>query len=50
MSAKRNVLAGELSYAEQRLLEIGITISSRAGVILLDEPMQDWINMKLVKL
>jgi len=39
MSAKRNVLAGELSYAEQRLLEIGITISSRAGVILLDEPM-----------
>lgn len=39
MSAKRNVIAGELSYAEQRLLEIGITISSRADVILLDEPM-----------
>jgi branched-chain amino acid transport system ATP-binding protein len=39
MTMKRNVIAGELSYAEQRLLEIGITISSGADVILLDEPM-----------
>jgi len=38
MAARRDVIAGELSYAEQRLLEIGITISSGANVILLDEP------------
>lgn len=38
MTERRNVIAGTLSYAEQRLLEIGITISSGAEVILLDEP------------
>jgi branched-chain amino acid transport system ATP-binding protein len=32
------VPAGILSYAEQRALEIGITIASGASVILLDEP------------
>jgi branched-chain amino acid transport system ATP-binding protein len=31
-------MAGELTYAEQRALEIGITIASGANVILLDEP------------
>ncbi|MEK9872458.1 MAG: ABC transporter ATP-binding protein [Betaproteobacteria bacterium] len=31
-------LAGELTYAEQRALEIGITIASGSDVILLDEP------------
>jgi branched-chain amino acid transport system ATP-binding protein len=35
---RRNVQAGVLSYAEQRALEIGITIAGKAGVILLDEP------------
>jgi branched-chain amino acid transport system ATP-binding protein len=30
--------AGSLSYADQRALEIGITISSGAEIILLDEP------------
>lgn len=39
LSSKRDTIAGELSYAEQRLLEIGITVSSGAKVILLDEPM-----------
>lgn len=39
MHERRDIAAGELSYAEQRLLEIGITISSGADVILLDEPM-----------
>lgn len=34
----RNVLAGVLPYAEQRALEIGITIAGGADVILLDEP------------
>jgi branched-chain amino acid transport system ATP-binding protein len=32
------VLAGVLSYAEQRALEIGITIAGGADVVLLDEP------------
>jgi branched-chain amino acid transport system ATP-binding protein len=35
---RRSVQAGVLSYAEQRALEIGITIAGEAGVILLDEP------------
>ena len=30
--------AGLLTYAEQRALEIGITIAGGADVILLDEP------------
>ena len=35
---RRNVLAGVLTYAEQRALEIGITVAGGAEVILLDEP------------
>ena len=35
---KRDVLAGNLTYAEQRVLEVGITIAGGASVILLDEP------------
>jgi len=35
---KRDVLAMNLTYAEQRALEIGITIAGGAHVILLDEP------------
>ncbi len=35
---RRNVAAGSLTYAEQRALEIGITIAGGASVILLDEP------------
>ena len=35
---KRDVLAINLTYAEQRALEIGITIAGGASVILLDEP------------
>ena len=38
LAQRRNVCAGLLSYAEQRALEIGITIASGADVILLDEP------------
>ena len=36
--ARRDVPAGVLTYAEQRALEIGITIASGADVIMLDEP------------
>jgi branched-chain amino acid transport system ATP-binding protein len=35
---RRNMPAGVLAYAEQRALEIGITIAGGAEVILLDEP------------
>jgi branched-chain amino acid transport system ATP-binding protein len=35
---RRSVMASVLSYAEQRALEIGITIAGGADVILLDEP------------
>jgi branched-chain amino acid transport system ATP-binding protein len=35
---RRDTLAGNLTYAEQRALEIGITVASGADVILLDEP------------
>ncbi|HEY0329427.1 MAG TPA: ABC transporter ATP-binding protein [Rhodopseudomonas sp.] len=35
---RRDVPAGLLTYAEQRALEIGITIAGGANVILLDEP------------
>lgn len=38
MTARRNVPAGVLTYAEQRALEIGITIAGGADVIMLDEP------------
>ncbi len=38
LGRRRNTPAGVLSYAEQRALEIGITIASGADVILLDEP------------
>src|ERR1700674_1753408 len=38
MTARRSTLAGVLTYAEQRALEIGITIAGDSSVILLDEP------------
>ena len=38
LDKKRDVLGMNLTYAEQRALEIGITIAGGAGVILLDEP------------
>ena len=38
LEKKRDVLAVNLTYAEQRALEIGVTIAGGAGVILLDEP------------
>lgn len=38
LDKQRDTLAMHLSYAEQRALEVGITIASGANVILLDEP------------
>jgi branched-chain amino acid transport system ATP-binding protein len=38
LEARRDTLAMNLTYAEQRALEIGITIAGGAEVVLLDEP------------
>jgi len=38
LTARRDVPAGVLSYAEQRALEIGIALAGSPDVILLDEP------------
>ena len=38
LDRKHDVLAVNLTYAEQRALEVGITIAGGANVILLDEP------------
>lgn len=39
MRARSQTIAGELSYSEQRSLEIALTLASDPKVILLDEPM-----------
>jgi branched-chain amino acid transport system ATP-binding protein len=38
LTGRRDAQAGVLSYAEQRSLEIGVTVAGGANVILLDEP------------
>jgi branched-chain amino acid transport system ATP-binding protein len=38
LTDRRRVQAGVLTYAEQRALEIGVTIAGGAGTLLLDEP------------
>ncbi len=38
LDKKRDILAVNLTYAEQRALEIGVTIAGGANVVLLDEP------------
>lgn len=38
LSDRRNLVAGVLTYAEQRALEIGITIAGGADIVMLDEP------------
>lgn len=44
LTKRRDTPAGILSYAEQRALEIGITIAGGADVILLDEPTAGMSN------
>jgi branched-chain amino acid transport system ATP-binding protein len=44
LSSRRDTQAGLLSYAEQRSLEIGMTIAGGASVILLDEPTAGMSN------
>ncbi|MDU8928702.1 ABC transporter ATP-binding protein [Alisedimentitalea sp. MJ-SS2] len=38
LTSRRNMVAGALAYAEQRALEIGITIAGGADIVMLDEP------------
>lgn len=38
LEKKAGVLAGVLSYSEQRALEIGLTLTTNPAIILLDEP------------
>ncbi|MFT4097868.1 MAG: ABC transporter ATP-binding protein [Rhodoblastus sp.] len=44
LTARRDTPAGILTYAEQRALEIGITIAGGADVIMLDEPTAGMSN------
>ena len=44
LAARRDTPAGILTYAEQRALEIGITIAGGADVIMLDEPTAGMSN------
>ena len=44
LASRRDIPAGLLSYAEQRALEIGMTIAGGASVILLDEPTAGMSN------
>ncbi|MGE0418038.1 MAG: ABC transporter ATP-binding protein [Acetobacteraceae bacterium] len=44
LAERRDTPAGLLSYAEQRALEIGMTIAGGASVILLDEPTAGMSN------
>ncbi len=44
LTSRRDIQAGLLSYAEQRALEIGMTIAGGASVILLDEPTAGMSN------
>ncbi|NBW45906.1 MAG: ABC transporter ATP-binding protein [Betaproteobacteria bacterium] len=44
LTARRDIPAGLLSYAEQRSLEIGITVAGGADVIMLDEPTAGMSN------
>src|ERR1700743_3939401 len=44
LTSRRDVLAGLLTYAEQRALEIGITVAGGADIILLDEPTAGMSN------
>ncbi|MFT4243038.1 MAG: ABC transporter ATP-binding protein [Acidovorax sp.] len=49
LEKKRDTLAINLTYAEQRALEIGVTIAGGASVILLDEPTAGMSNSETAR-
>jgi branched-chain amino acid transport system ATP-binding protein len=44
LQARASTIAGEMSYSEQRSLEIAMTLASDPKVVLLDEPMAGMSN------
>lgn len=44
LRSRRNTVAGEMAYSEQRSLEIAMTLASDPRLILLDEPMAGMSN------
>jgi len=38
LEARSETMVGDLAYAEQRALELGVTLAGNAQVVLLDEP------------
>ena len=49
LDKKRDTLAVNLTYAEQRALEIGVTIAGGANVVLLDEPTAGMSNSETAR-
>jgi ABC-type branched-subunit amino acid transport system ATPase component len=50
LTAKRNELAGEISYGQQKLLTIGCCIANNADLLLIDEPVAGIDKDNLVKI
>jgi branched-chain amino acid transport system ATP-binding protein len=50
LSEKRNDLAGEISYGQQKLLTIGCCIANNADLLLIDEPVAGIDKDNLLKI
>jgi len=50
LTEKRNELAGEISYGQQKLLTIGCCISNNADLLLIDEPVAGIDKDNLLKI
>ena len=50
LAEKRNELAGEISYGQQKLLTIGCCIANNADLLLLDEPVAGIDKDNLLKI
>jgi branched-chain amino acid transport system ATP-binding protein len=50
LSEKRNELAGEISYGQQKLLTIGCCIANNADLLLIDEPVAGIDKDNLIKI
>ncbi|GHT39935.1 ABC transporter ATP-binding protein [Bacteroidia bacterium] len=50
LSEKRNELAGEISYGQQKLLTIGCCIANNADLLLIDEPVAGIDKDNLLKI
>ena len=50
LAKKRNELAGEISYGQQKLLTIGCCIANNADLLLIDEPVAGIDKVNLLKI